>query len=73
LGEKEGLQIVIADARDPSTLPPATDGVDAVAAVTGTTAFPSKRCKILPNMGTPSGKGTFTAADFAACEHKGTD
>ncbi|KAK9909435.1 hypothetical protein WJX75_002252 [Coccomyxa subellipsoidea] len=43
LGEKEGLEIVVADARDPATLPPITEGISAVAAVTGTTAFPSKR------------------------------
>ncbi len=43
LGKKEGLEIVIADARDPATLSPVTEGISAVAAVTGTTAFPSKR------------------------------
>ncbi|EIE24967.1 hypothetical protein COCSUDRAFT_83659, partial [Coccomyxa subellipsoidea C-169] len=43
LGEKEGLEIGIADARDPATLSPVTEGISAVAAVTGTTAFPSKR------------------------------
>ena len=44
LGDRDGLEVVIADARQPETLPSATAGVAAVAAVTGTTAFPSKRC-----------------------------
>ncbi|BDA42679.1 probable protein TIC 62, chloroplastic [Coccomyxa sp. Obi] len=43
LGEKDGLEIAVADARDASTLTPVTEGISAVAAVTGTTAFPSKR------------------------------
>lgn len=43
LGEKEGLEIVVADARDSLTLAPVTEGINAVAAVTGTTAFPSRR------------------------------
>ena len=36
--------MVVADARQPESLRSVTDGVAAVAAVTGTTAFPSKRC-----------------------------
>lgn len=48
LGEKDGLEIVVADARDASTLTPVTEGISAVAAVTGTTAFPSKRWYIHP-------------------------
>jgi uncharacterized protein YbjT (DUF2867 family) len=44
LGKKEGLEVVVADARQPESLQSVTDGVAAVAAVTGTTAFPSKRC-----------------------------
>ena len=43
LGKKDGLEIAVADARDASTLTPITEGISAVAAVTGTTAFPSKR------------------------------
>jgi hypothetical protein len=48
LGDRDGLQVVIADARQPETLQSVTDGVAAVAAVTGTTAFPSKRCAYSP-------------------------
>ena len=48
LGEREGLNVVVADARQPETLHAVTDGVAAVAAVTGTTAFPSKRCYPVP-------------------------
>lgn len=43
LGEKDGLEVIVADAKDPQTLPAAVQGVDAVAAVTGTTAFPSNK------------------------------
>lgn len=42
-GGAEGLSVVIADMRDPSTLAAAVEGVDAVCCCTGTTAFPSKR------------------------------
>ncbi len=41
LGDKDGLEVVVADAKVPQSLPAAVKGVDAVAAVTGTTAFPS--------------------------------
>lgn len=44
LGEKDGLEVIVADAKDPQSLPAAVQGIDAVAAVTGTTAFPSKKC-----------------------------
>ena len=43
LGEKDGLEVIVADAKDPQSLPAAVQGIDAVAAVTGTTAFPSKK------------------------------
>ena len=43
LGEKEGLEVIVADAKDPQSLRVAVDGINAVAAVTGTTAFPSKK------------------------------
>ena len=43
LGEKDGLEVVVADAKDAQSLPAAVQGIDAVAAVTGTTAFPSKK------------------------------
>lgn len=42
-GDAPGLTAVIADLRDPATLPAALEGVDAVACCTGTTAFPSNR------------------------------
>lgn len=45
LGDAPGLEIVIADIKDPSSLPAALQGVDAVCAATGTTAFPSARWK----------------------------
>jgi hypothetical protein len=43
-GGADGLSVSLADLRDPSTLPAALEGVDAVCCCTGTTAFPSKRC-----------------------------
>ena len=43
LGNKDGLEVIVADAKDPQTLPASMQGIDAVAAVTGTTAFPSKK------------------------------
>ena len=43
LGEKEGLEVIVADAKDPQSLSAAVQGITAVAAVTGTTAFPSKK------------------------------
>lgn len=43
LGDAPGLEAVIGDLRDPSTLPAVLEGVDAVCCCTGTTAFPSKR------------------------------
>lgn len=43
LGDAPGLEVVYGDMRDPSTLTPALQGVDAVCCCTGTTAFPSKR------------------------------
>ena len=43
LGNKNGLEVIVADAKDPQTLPASMQGIDAVAAVTGTTAFPSKK------------------------------
>ena len=43
LGDAPGLEPVIADLRDPASLPAALEGVDAVCCCTGTTAFPSKR------------------------------
>lgn len=45
LGDAEGLEVVIADMRDPDSpqLAAALEGVDAVCCCTGTTAFPSKR------------------------------
>ena len=43
LGDKDGLEVIVADAKDPQSLPAAVKGIDAVAAVTGTTAFPSKK------------------------------
>ncbi|GAB4820052.1 hypothetical protein N2152v2_007098 [Parachlorella kessleri] len=43
LGEAPGLEVVIADLRDPSSLPAAVEGCAAVCCCTGTTAFPSKR------------------------------
>ena len=42
-GDAQGLTPVLADLRDPASLPAAIDGADAVACCTGTTAFPSKR------------------------------
>lgn len=47
LGNNEGLEIVVADAREAASLQGVADGVAAVAAVTGTTAFPSKRCVVI--------------------------
>lgn len=43
-GSAPGLSVALADMRDPSSLPAALEGVDAVCCCTGTTAFPSKRC-----------------------------
>ena len=43
LGDKDGLEVIVADAKDPLSLEAAVKGIDAVAAVTGTTAFPSKK------------------------------
>lgn len=43
LGTAPNLDVVYGDMRDPSTLGPAVDGVDAICCCTGTTAFPSKR------------------------------
>ena len=39
-GDAQGLSVTTADTRDPSTLPAALEGVDAVVSCTGTTAFP---------------------------------
>jgi uncharacterized protein YbjT (DUF2867 family) len=43
LGSAPGLEIVVGDLRDATTLGPAVQGVDAVCCTTGTTAFPSQR------------------------------
>ena len=43
-GGAPGLSVALADLREPSSLPAALEGVDAVVCATGTTAFPSKRC-----------------------------
>jgi uncharacterized protein YbjT (DUF2867 family) len=44
LGAAPGLELVYGDLKDGGALARVTDGVDAVACCTGTTAFPSKRC-----------------------------
>ena len=44
LGERDGLELVFGDLKQPGSLEPLVAGVDAVACCTGTTAFPSKRC-----------------------------
>lgn len=52
----EGLSTAIADLREPSSLPAALEGVDAVVCATGTTAFPSKRCAAAAAVGHRGGK-----------------
>ncbi len=44
LGAAPGLELVYGDLKDGGALTRVTEGVDAVACCTGTTAFPSKRC-----------------------------
>ena len=46
-GGAPGLSVALADLREPSSLPAALEGVDAVVCATGTTAFPSKRCAVV--------------------------
>lgn len=70
LGSAPNLEIVIGDILQPSTLPGAVQGVDAICAATGTTAFPSARWKDGNNPEAVDYKGMKNLIDAAKQNNK---